>query len=147
MAVDPLSAGLNLGSAIIDKIFPDKNERNKYKLALLEMEQRGELIDIEKRYEAIVAEAKSSDRWTSRARPAFMYVFYLYLVWVLVMSVVAVFSPSSAQAMTSTVKLGFEAVPPLMWNTFLMGYLGYGLYRTVDKGGAIQMVKDKISKA
>jgi len=63
---------LNIGSKIIDKIWPDKDEADKAKLRLLEMQQSGEFKQIEadikeqeelsKRHAADMA----SDSWLSK---------------------------------------------------------------------------------
>lgn len=80
-------------ASIIDKIIPDKEARAKAKLELLQLEGAQELKEIEARLAAIVAEANSSDPWTSRARPSFLYVMYVMLLFALPMGVVAAFSP------------------------------------------------------
>ena len=59
-------------AAIIDKVIPDKQAREKAKLELLALQGTQELRKIEARLSAIVAEARSADGWTSRARPSFL---------------------------------------------------------------------------
>ena len=78
----------NFVGAVIDKIFPDKDARDKAKLEMIRLEQEGQFKEIEKRYTAIVTEAQSSDKWTSRARPSFMYVFYILLLMGLPMGII-----------------------------------------------------------
>jgi hypothetical protein len=46
MALDPITAALDIGSKIIDKIFPDKQAADAAKLKLLEMRQTGELAQM-----------------------------------------------------------------------------------------------------
>ena len=53
---------LPFASKILDKFIPNKGEREKAKLLLLEMEQKGELKELEAAMEVITAEAKS-DHW------------------------------------------------------------------------------------
>ena len=145
MGIDPISSITDLAGNILDKLFPDKAERDKHKLALLALQQRGELIDIEKRYEAIVAEAKSSDPWTSRARPTFMYVFYVVLLMAIPIAIVAVFSQQTATAIVEMLGMYYASIPEIMWNTFLMGFLGYSAFRTADKGGLAAGIATRIS--
>src|SRR3546814_8479484 len=57
-------------ASLIDKIIPDKEARARAKLELLQLEGTQEMKLIEARLQAIVAEANSSDPWTSRARPS-----------------------------------------------------------------------------
>ena len=44
---------------------------------------------IQARLSAIVTEARSPDPWTSRARPSFLYVMYVMLLWAIPMGVLA----------------------------------------------------------
>ena len=57
-------------AAIIDKVIPDKAQRDKAKLELLQLQGSQDLAEINARLSAIVAEANSHDPWTSRARPS-----------------------------------------------------------------------------
>ena len=63
-------------AAIIDKVIPDKDAREKAKLELIRLQGSQELETMQARLSAIVAEANSADPWTSRARPSFLYVMY-----------------------------------------------------------------------
>ena len=78
------------------------------------------------RISIMVAEASSSDKWTSRARPGFLYLFYLVVV-VLALGApfMGIFFPTQMAQFYINVKAGFEAVPEAMWWTFTTGYLGY----------------------
>lgn len=83
----PLSALLDIGGKILDKVFPDPAQAEQAKLKLLEMQQNGELAQINadiveqqeltKRQEADMA----SDSWLSKnIRPMtliFILVFYV----------------------------------------------------------------------
>jgi hypothetical protein len=124
--VDLLSKGL-------DKIFPDKAERERAKLALLQAQQAGELKELEISMSAIIAEANSSDPWTSRARPSFMYVMYILLLASLPMGVLSAFSPDSAKAIIAGYEGWLGAIPSDMWWLFGAGYLGYAGARTFEK--------------
>jgi hypothetical protein len=76
-------------ASIIDKMIPDKEARARAKLKLLKLEGTQELESIEARMTTIVAEANSRDPWTSRARPSFLYVMYVMILWALPMGVLA----------------------------------------------------------
>lgn len=129
-----LGSLFDFGGKIIDKIFPDKEAANAAKLELVKLQQNGELAEMEKAYSAILAEANSADRWTSRARPSFMYVFYVILgVMILVGPLVGVFMPQQMEAFYSNVGKGFAAIPEELWWTFTAGYLGYTGARTFEK--------------
>ena len=77
--MDPitLSSIFGIGSKLIDKLFPDPAEKAKAQLEFLKMQQQGDLDEIKTQLSAIIAEAQSPDPWTSRARPSFLYLFYL----------------------------------------------------------------------
>lgn len=118
----------------IDKIFPDKEAANRAKIDLLNLQQAGELKDLEARYAAITAEANSADPYTSRARPSFLYVFYLLLIALVIIGpLVGVFFPDHMEQFFVNVQRGFAAIPEPMWWTFTTGFLGYGGYRTLEK--------------
>ena len=78
------------------------------------------------RLSVMQAEASSSDKWTSRARPGFLYLFYLVvIVLALIAPFAGIFFPLQMQQFYVNVAAGFTAVPEAMWWTFTTGYLGY----------------------
>jgi hypothetical protein len=117
----------------IDRIFPDKNERERAKLALLQAQQDGQLRELEISMSAIIEEARSEDPWTSRARPSFMYVMYVLLLASLPMGILSAFSPETADAIATGFKNWLGAIPSDMWWLFGAGYLGYAGARTFEK--------------
>ena len=139
----PMFAGLTVGkvyemwdgpvAAIIDKVIPDKGARDKAKLELLQLQGSQALAEIEARLSAIVAEANSRDPWTSRARPSFLYVMYLLILWALPMGVIAAFRPDTAQAIASGMTAYLSAMPEALYALFGTGYLGYTAARQWGK--------------
>lgn len=119
-----------LGGELIDNLFETEEEKAAAKAKL-------ERIDIQ-RYEvqlsAIVAEAKSSDPWTSRARPSFLYVMYLMILSAVPMGFLFAFQPETADAVIQGVQGWLKAIPDAMWTLFGAGYLGYTGARSWDKG-------------
>ena len=85
------------------------------------------------RLSVMVAEASSQDKWTSRARPAFLYVVYLFILAAFPMGIVFALLPVEAAAIVNGVKLWLAAIPESMWVLFGSGYLGYVGARTYDK--------------
>ena len=120
-------------ASIIEKIIPDKEAQAKAKLELLQMEGTQELKAIEARLAAIVAEAQSPDPWTSRARPSFLYVMYVILLFALPMGVIAAFSPHSAIAIASGINAYLNGLPEPLYALFGTGYLGYTAARQWGK--------------
>jgi len=131
----PIVAGLfSVGEKLIERLFPNPEDKAKAQLALVQMEQEGELQRMTLRYSAITAEANSEDKWTSRARPSFMYVFYIILLnLVIICPAIGVFFPEQMTTFFTNVKLGFDAIPEPLWWLFGSGFLGYTTARTFEK--------------
>jgi len=124
----------DIGGQLIDRLFPDPEEKAKAKKELEQLEQDGELKRLSERMTAITAEANSDDPWTSRARPSFMYVFYtVILSLVLAAPLVGVFFPDQMELFFANVTAGFDAIPKELWQLFGAGYLGYGAFRSYEK--------------
>jgi Holin of 3TMs, for gene-transfer release len=68
-------------SGLIDKIIPDPKARDAAKLELLRLQGTQDMDTIKVQMGAIIAEAQSPDSWTSRARPSFLYVMYVIILW------------------------------------------------------------------
>jgi len=133
MSFDPLSSILNVGGKLIDKLIPDPEAKQQAHYELIKLAQDGELQELETRMSAIIAEAKSADPWTSRARPTFLYVMYLMILFAIPMGILSVFSPESATSIASGMKAWLGAIPDGMWATFGIGYSGYAVARSMDK--------------
>ena len=120
-------------ASIIDKIIPDKEARAKAKLELLKLEGSQDLQQIEIRLEAIVAEANSKDPWTSRARPSFLYVMYVMILWALPMGILAAFNPGVAMEIARGMNSYLGGLPEPLYALFGTGYLGYTAARQWGK--------------
>lgn len=124
MAIDPITAGLEFGSSLLDKFFPDKDEAAKAKLHLLQLQQTGELTKLQTQAGIITAESKSEHFLVAAWRPITMLVFvfiiannyilypYLSLFW------------DEAPSLS---------IPPDMWDLLKIGIGGYTVGRTVEK--------------
>jgi hypothetical protein len=133
MSLDPISAVLDVGGKLIDKLWPDPVQAAEAKLKLASLEQQGELDTIKTQMSAIIAEANSSDPWTSRARPSFMYVIYIMLLMSIPMGILSAISPDSAINIISGFKQWLIAIPDSLYTLFGTGYIGYAAARSVDK--------------
>lgn len=134
MSVPIIEGVLGIGKAVIERLFPDPEQRTKAELELLTAHQNGELEGAKTQLSAIIAEAQSTDPYTSRARPSFMYVFYFLLVSLVVVApFVGVFFPEQMDKFFDNVAKGFDAIPEELWWTFTVGYLGYTGARTYEK--------------
>ena len=120
-------------ASIIDKVIPDKAARDKAKLELLQLRGTQEMERIQTQLSAIVAEANSRDPWTSRARPSFLYVMYLMILWALPMGVLAAFRPDTARDIASGMNAYLNGLPEPLYALFGTGYLGYTAMRQWGK--------------
>lgn len=133
MSLDPLTGLLDIGGKLIDKLIPDPEQKAKAQIQLLQLQQNGDLEELKTRMSAILAEAQSSDPWTSRARPSFMYVMYVMILSAIPMGVLYAFSPTTAQGIADGMKAWLAAIPAEMWSLFGVGYVGYAAARSFDK--------------
>jgi len=138
-----IGAVLNFGGKVIDKIFPDPNERAAAKAKLIELQQSGELKELDVRMSAILAEANSDDKWTSRARPSFMYVMYSMILFAIPMGFLSAYSPETAKAVAEGMKSWLSSIPDGLWATFGIGYTGYSVSRSMDKKNNIKNLIDR----
>lgn len=120
-------------TAIIDKIIPDKDARDRAKLELIKLQGSQEMELLQTRLSAIVAEAGSPDRWTSRARPSFLYVMYAMILWAVPMGLIGAFSPRTAGAIAGGMTAYLNGLPEPLYALFGTGYLGYSVMRQWGK--------------
>ena len=120
-------------TSIIDKVIPDKAARDKAKLELLKLEGTQELEIVQARLAAIVAEAQSPDPWTSRARPSFLYVMYVMILFSLPMGLVAWIDPQAARDIGGGITAYLNGLPEPLYALFGTGYLGYTVARQWGK--------------
>ncbi len=83
-----------------------------------------------------IDDANAPDRWTSRARPTFLYVMYALLLWSIPMGVIAAVRPALAEAIARGMTTYLNALPEPLYALFGIGYLGYTVAREWGKGRA-----------
>jgi hypothetical protein len=128
-----LEALLGPITSIIDKIIPDKEARDRAKLELIKLQGSQEMDLLQTQLSAIVAEANSHDPWTSRARPSFLYVMYVMILWALPMGLLAAFRPDTASAIATGMNSYLNGLPEPLYALFGTGYLGYTAARQWGK--------------
>ena len=133
--MDPITISgiLGIGGKLIDKLFPDPTEKAKAQLELLRLQQAGELDEMKTQLSAIIAEANSADPWTSRARPTFMYVVYVLLLWSIPMGLMAVLHPDAAVKFTAGFNAWMSALPEPVLTLFGLVMTGYTAGRSWEK--------------
>jgi hypothetical protein len=133
-----IGAIFNMGSKIIDKIWPDKVEAEKAKLKLFELQQAGEFKELEAELEKArmqvavnTAEAQSGSNFRGGWRPFIGWVCGVGLAYaVLIQPVATGFIQAFVPEMNKFQMPGVET-DALM--ALLFGMLGLGGYRTYEK--------------
>ena len=120
-------------SKLLDKIIPDPEARDRAKLELIRLQGDQELASIGAQMQAIVAEARSTDPWTSRARPSFLYVMYAMILWAIPMGLIAAANPGMALGIGNGMTAYLRGLPEELYALFGTGYLGYTAARTWGK--------------
>lgn len=129
MALDPLSAALEVGGKLIDRLWPDPTQRDQAKLQLLEMAQKGELAELSARAGIVQAEAASSNWLASGWRPITMLTFTGLIV--------ARWLGWSAPGIS-------EAEVLKLWDIVQLGLGGYVIGRSVEK--IVPSIADAVRK-
>lgn len=133
-----LSDVLKIASTVISRVIPDPQKKAEAQARLTQLVADNELREIEVQMSAIVMEAKSKDPWTSRARPSFMYVFYILILMAIPVGVLHAFSPEAATNFVTGMQIFWDAIPSQMYTAFTVGYLGYAGARSFDKRQALK---------
>ena len=128
MALDPVSALLNIGSQVIERVWPDPTQAAQAKLELFKLQQSGELTQIAGQLEINKAEAQNPNLFVSGWRPAIGWVcafalFYQYLAKPL------------GEGIAAALGHPLPTLPGLddnLWQ-LLLGMLGLGGLRTFEK--------------
>ena len=73
------------------------------------------------------------DKWTSRARPTFLYVMYGVILLTIVGGIIGIWFPDQVTTAAQNIANLLAAIPESLWWLFGTGYLGYTGARSVDK--------------
>lgn len=125
-------------AGIIDKLIPDPAARDAAKLELLKMQGSQELETLRTQMAAIIAEAGAADPWTARARPGFLYVMYVLLLWAIPMGLIAALRPQAAEAIAKGMTAYLNGIPEPLYALFGTGYLGYTVARSWGKAKGVE---------
>lgn len=129
MAMDPVTAALDIGGKLIDRLWPDPAQRDAAKLELLRLQQSGDLAVITGQMEINKVEAASGSKFVSGWRPAVGWTCVAACGWnwvglpVLKAALLLTGAPAIALAPADL----SEMLP------ILMGLLGLGILRTTEK--------------
>jgi hypothetical protein len=75
----------------------------------------------------------ASRRYTSFARPTFLYVMYAMILWAIPLGLLGAVRPASARAMTEATTAYFAGLPEPLYALFGAAYLGYTAARQWGK--------------
>ena len=133
--MNPLLIGslLEIGTSIIGKVWPDPAQQAEANRKLIELQQSGQLEELELQMSAMLAEAQSADPWTSRARPSFLYVMYAVITLCFVGGVIGIWWPDQVARAAENIQHLLASIPEEMWWLFGAGYLGYAGARSFEK--------------
>lgn len=128
MALDPLTAVLNIGNSIIERLFPDKSQQEQAKAALLTLQVQGELQQVIAQIDVDKTEAASNSMFVAGWRPA--------VGWICGLGIGCDVIVRPLLSWVSTVFGHPLTLPPLDLSTLmplLLGMLGLGAMRSWDK--------------
>jgi hypothetical protein len=128
MAYDPLSAVLDIGGKLIDRLWPDPAQRDAAKLELLKMQQSGDLAIITGQLEVNKEEAKSASVFVSGWRPFIGWVCGMACAWNWIGLPVV-----KAGLLVAGHSLDLRPADLTEMLPVLMGMLGLGGLRTIEK--------------
>ncbi|TWB15584.1 3TM-type holin [Nitrospirillum bahiense] len=130
---DAITAASSLIKDGIDKIWPNPSDEAAAKVALMKAQADAAIAQLDAANRAANAEAASSDPWTSRARPSFLYLMYLMVLISVPMGVLSAFAPDVAARVTVGMKAFLASIPTDLWNVFLGCFAVYSGGRTWEK--------------
>jgi len=128
MALDPVSALLDIGGKVLDRVLPDPAQQAAAKLELLKLQQNGELAQITGQMEINKVEAASSSIFVSGWRPGIGWVCGAGFAVQFVIGPLAEWGSSLAGHPVKFPQMDTGTMMPL-----LLGMLGLGGLRTAEK--------------
>ena len=128
MALDPVTALLDIGSKVIDRIWPDPAQAASAKLELLKLQQSGELQQIAGQLQINNSEAQNPNPFVSGWRP---FIGWVCGAGFAVQFVVGPLGEWLSMLYGHPVKFPQMDLGTMM--PLLFGMLGLGAYRTAEK--------------
>jgi hypothetical protein len=128
VSLDPVSALLDIGGKVIDRLWPDPVQAANAKLELIKLQQSGELAVIVGQLEINKAEAASASVFVSGWRPFIGWVCGAACAWNWIGLKIALFAAAYFEHPLTLAPADLSEMMPV-----LMGMLGIGAMRTVEK--------------
>ena len=128
MALDPISALLDVGSKVIDRVWPDPAQAASAKLELMKLQQSGELAQIAGQMDINKAEAANPSVFVSGWRPGIGWVCGAGFAVQFVIGPLAEWGSALYGHPVKFPQMDTGTMMPL-----LLGMLGLGGLRTAEK--------------
>ena len=128
MSLDPVTALLDIGGKVIDRVWPDPAQAAQAKFELFKLQQSGELAQIGGQLEINKAEAQNPNLFVSGWRPAIGWVCAFALLYQYLLKPLA-------EGIAASLGHPLPTLPGLDENLWqlLLGMLGLGGLRTFEK--------------
>jgi hypothetical protein len=130
---DAISNASKLINDAINKIWPNPTDEAAAQAMIIKANADAALATLQQQMSVMLAEANSSDKWTSRARPSFMYVMYILMLGSIPMGILYGITPKHADLIAIGLQKWLAAIPETMWQMFGFCFLGYSASRTIEK--------------
>jgi len=128
MSLDPVSALLDIGGKVIDRVWPDPVQAATAKLELIKLQQSGELAAMAGQLEINKVEAGSASVFVSGWRPFIGWVCGAACAWNWIGLKIALFAAAYFGHSLTLQPADLSEMTPV-----LMGMLGIGGLRTIEK--------------
>lgn len=129
-----ISSVSSLFDDLINKIWPNPEDKAKAEAIAVAATAQSAIQQLQAAQSVMLAEAQSADKWTSRARPSFLYVMYVMILASIPFGIVTAVAPGVGANITTGLKLWLAAIPAPLWDLFQVVALGYMGARTLEKG-------------
>lgn len=127
----------NFLGKIVDGIIPDKNKAQEMKNEMAKFQLSGDMDQFKQIMQVFVNESASQDKWTSRARPSFLYVMYIYIVTGIPMGILTIFSKENALLLAQGMQVWLSSIPTSLWGVFGACFSVYTIARSYDKSKGV----------
>ena len=146
MSLDPITALLNVGESVIERIWPDATKRAEEVRKLKEIEQRGDLAELDAHVKSLVGqleinkiEANHKSIFVAGWRPFCGWVGGIGLAYISIIEPLARFIAVVAFEYSGK----FPEINTDITLQVLLGMLGLGVMRSADKRNKVQTDKIK----
>ena len=131
MALDPITAILNVGNTLIDRLIPDKSAAAAAKTQLVQMQMAGELDQMKGQLSVDQAEAGSTSTFVAGWRPFVGWACGAAFVYVYIFQPLCQFLLVAFKVNFDLGKMPSLDIADMM--PVLLGMLGLGAMRSYDK--------------